>query len=147
MAQEFLKEFCPPLPNYISPTLLPPETTSHRIPMAQITEEEITRVVFSTAPLKGLGPDIIPAMVWQNLCPTLKDVVFWLFTTSIQLGIMPDRWKTARIISLRKPQKEDYMIPWLIPPNFVIVYPRKNARSSHSSKTGLFIRHLLFTPI
>ncbi len=63
MAQEFLKEFFPPLPNYISPTPPPPETTSHQIAMAQITEEIITRAVFLTAPLKGLGPDTILAMV------------------------------------------------------------------------------------
>ena len=79
--------------------------------MAQITEEEITRAVFLTAPLKEPGPDTVPAMVWQKLWLTLKDVVFKLFTASIQLGIMSDQWKTARIFPLRKPQKEDYMIP------------------------------------
>ena len=67
MAQEFLNEFFPPLPNYISPTPLPPKTTSHQILMAQITEEEITRAVFLTATLKRPGPDTIPAMLWQKL--------------------------------------------------------------------------------
>ncbi len=125
MAQEFLKEFFPPLPNYISPTPLPPETTSHQIPMAQIIKEEITRAVFLTAPLKGPGPDTISAMVLQKLWPILKDVVFRLFTASIQLVIMPDQWKTARIIPLKKSQKEDYMIPGSYRPILLLFTLRK----------------------
>ncbi len=34
-----------------------------------------------------------------------------LFLTSIDLGIMPDQWKTTKIVPLRKPQKDDYTIP------------------------------------
>lgn len=64
-----------------------------------------------STPLKGAGPDTIPAMVWQKLWPTIKDTVICLFITSIELSIMPDQWKTAKIIPLRKPQKEDYTTP------------------------------------
>ena len=111
MAQVLLKEFFPPLPEYPLSTPLSPQSTIHQLPMVPITEDEITKAVFSASPLKGPGPDTIPALVWQILWPTVKDTVSRLFTASIECGIMPDQWKTARIISLRKPQKEDYSIP------------------------------------
>lgn len=79
--------------------------------MPPISTEEIAKAVFSTSPLKAAGPDTIPALVWQKLWPVIKGVVTRLFTTSVQLGIMPDQWKTAKIIPLRKPQKEDYTLP------------------------------------
>lgn len=111
MAQVFLREFFPPLPKYTSPAPLFHESTIHQLPMVPITEDEITRAVFSATPLKGPGPDTIPALVWQKLWPTVKNTVSRLFTALVECGIMPDQWKTARIIPLRKPQKEDYSVP------------------------------------
>lgn len=109
MAQVFLKEFFPPLPEYPLSTSLSPESTIHQLTMVPITEDEITKAVFSTSLLKGPGPDTIPALVWRKLWPTVKDTVSRIFTASIEYSIMPDQWKTARIIPLIKPQKEDYL--------------------------------------
>lgn len=58
--------------------------------MAPISLEEITRVIFSAAPLKGAGPNTIPALVWQKIWPIAKHVIVRLFTTSIELGVMLD---------------------------------------------------------
>lgn len=79
--------------------------------MPPISTEEIAKAVFSTSPLKAAGSDTILALVWQKLWPVIKGVVTRLFITSVQLGIMSDQWKTAKIIPLRKPQKEDYTLP------------------------------------
>ena len=88
--QGFLTKFFPPLPEYMPPVPVSPEISTHQLPMTLITEEEVTKAVFSAAPLKGAGPDTISAIVWQKLWPTIKDSVIRLFITSIELSIMPD---------------------------------------------------------
>ena len=37
--------------------------------------------------------------------------MFWLYTTSLDLGHTPIAWKTARIVTLRKLGKADYTVP------------------------------------
>jgi hypothetical protein len=37
--------------------------------------------------------------------------MLWLYNTSLELGHIPQRWKTARIVTLRKPGKADYTLP------------------------------------
>lgn len=110
IAQSFLSEFFPPLPIYSAPLQNYSAPLNNQLPMARITPEEISKAVFSAASFKGAGPDAIPAVVWQKIWPTAKDVIVCLFTTLIKLGTMPDQWKTAKIIPLRKPQKEDYTL-------------------------------------
>lgn len=55
----------------------------------------------------------------------MKDTVSRLFTASIEYGIMPDQWKTAMIIPLIKPQKEDYFIPGTYSPILLLSTLRK----------------------
>lgn len=76
--------------------------------MVPISFNEVAKAVFSAAPLKGAGPNSAPAIVWQKLWPTIKNVVVNLFMALVGLGVMPEQWKTGRIIPLRKPQKPDY---------------------------------------
>ena len=111
IAQGFLSEFFPPLPDYPESLTSSAEAHRNQLPMAPITPEEIFKAIFSAAPLKGAGPDTIPALVWQKIWPTAKHVIVRLFTMSIELGVMPDQWKTAKIIPLRMPQKDDYTLP------------------------------------
>lgn len=79
--------------------------------MPPILTKEIGKAVFSILLLKAIGSDTIFALVWQKLLPIIKGVVSHLFTISVQLEIMPDQYKTAEIISLKKLQKEDYTLP------------------------------------
>ena len=95
----------PPLQSYPPVTAFSSDTHFHQLPMMPISREDIAKAVFSVSPLKGVGPDSIPAMIWQKLWPIIQDEVVSLFTASVKLGVIPEQWKTARIIPLRKPQK------------------------------------------
>lgn len=66
IAQSFLKEFFSPLPTYPSLPPLPVTTSKNQLPMAPLTLEEVTQAVFSASPLKSLGPNTIPVLVWQK---------------------------------------------------------------------------------
>ena len=35
----------------------------------------------------------------------------WLYSNSLDLGRVPKEWKTARIVTIRKPGKADYTVP------------------------------------
>lgn len=37
--------------------------------------------------------------------------MLWFYNTSLELSHIPQRWKTARIVTLRKPSKADYTLP------------------------------------
>lgn len=88
MAQVLLKEFFPPLPEYPLSTPLSPQSTIHQLPMVPITEDEITKAVFSASPLKGPGPDTIPALVWQILWPTVMDTVAARESTTYKVPVL-----------------------------------------------------------
>ena len=47
----------------------------------------------------------------RELWPVVGDHVLWLYNTSLELQHTPRQWKTARIVTLRKPGKADYTIP------------------------------------
>ena len=49
--------------------------------------------------------------VRQNLWPYISVAVTRTFTASLNLGHYPQRWKTAKIVVLRKPGKADYTVP------------------------------------
>ena len=49
-------------------------------------------------------------MVWKQLWPVVKERVLHLFHTSLGEGRLPDQWRTAKIIPLKKPGKADYRI-------------------------------------
>jgi hypothetical protein len=47
------------------------------------------------------------AMVWKQIWPVAKWRVLRLFQASFESGQLPDQWRTAKIIPLRKPNKGD----------------------------------------
>src|SRR5437667_8297804 len=73
-------------------------------------KEEVQRAVFDAKPMKAPGPDTLPALVWQKLWLVVQDYVFTLFNTSLRTGVLPNRWKTAKIIPLRKHDKPNYTV-------------------------------------
>ena len=74
IAQGFFSKFFPPLPDYSA--LLPNSAEAYRnqLPMAPIAPEEITKAIFSAAPLKGGGPDTIPALVLHPIRGSLSSM-------------------------------------------------------------------------
>jgi hypothetical protein len=62
--------------------------------------EEVERKVFATSSLKAPGDDGLPAMVWKQIWPVVKEKVLHLFQTSLAAGILPTQWKEAKVIPL-----------------------------------------------
>jgi len=76
--------------------------------MPRLTMEEVKRRVFAAKPWKAPGDDGLPAMVWRQIWPVVKDRVLLLFQTSLDNGELPAQWRKAKIIPLKKPNKGDY---------------------------------------
>jgi hypothetical protein len=69
--------------------------------MPELTVEEIECCLMKTKPWKAAGSD---RQVW----PYMKESVRRLFQTFLDTGTLPQQWRTATIISLKKPNKDDY---------------------------------------
>ena len=83
----------------------------NQLPWTELTKEEIHEALLRAKPFKAAGPDGLSTVVWQKLWPAVGDCVFQLFKASIQTGYLPQQWKIARIVPLRKPNKPDYSQP------------------------------------
>jgi hypothetical protein len=105
-ADELLATFFPPLP----PIIVEEGTRPQREPvyMPCLEAEEIERCIFAAKPWKAAGEDGLPTIVWRQIWPAVKDRILTLFRTSIETGQIPVQWKTAKIVPLRKPNKDDY---------------------------------------
>ncbi|KAM6505284.1 hypothetical protein FSOLCH5_15485 [Fusarium solani] len=76
--------------------------------MPNLTMGEVEEKVMEAKAWKAPGQDGLPAMVWKQLWPVVKERVLHLFRTSLDDGQLPDQWRTAKIIPLKKPGKDDY---------------------------------------
>ena len=107
-AQAFLETFFPEMdePHEGQSTQTPLE-----LPWQPVTELEIQRSLRATKGSTAPGEDGLPTLVWKHLWKTLKKLIARIFTASINLGYHPKRWRSARIVVLRKPGKPDYSVP------------------------------------
>lgn len=76
--------------------------------MPKLTEEEIESCLMKTKPWKAAGEDGLPAGVWRQVWPVVKESVRHLFQTFLDSGILPWQWKVAKIVPLKKANKDDY---------------------------------------
>ena len=74
---------------------------------ALITAMEVERVVQSTEPSKALGPGELSPLMLKHLGPKAHSNIAGMFQTSLNTGLIPSIWKTARIIPLLKSAKSD----------------------------------------
>ena len=79
-----------------------------RIQTSMLTTEEVKAAIMQAKPDKAPGRDEITFRVWQELWPVVKDMVVRLYRASLELRYVPETWRTAKIVVLRKPNKPDY---------------------------------------
>ena len=108
IASGLMNEFFPDPPLREVGTRQTSGPSSPQLEQVSLTEEEVKRAIFKAKPWKAPGVDGFPAAVWRELWPVLKDHITGLFRRSIDEGRVPKAWKTAKIITLRKPGKTDY---------------------------------------
>lgn len=76
-----------------------------------LTRQEVEQAIFKSSPDKSLGSDDITFCVWRELWLAVGDHILWLYSNSLDLGHVPKGWKTARIVTIRKPGKADFTVP------------------------------------
>ena len=76
--------------------------------MPELTVEEIERCLMKAKPWKAAGEDGLPAGVWRQIWPVVGESVRQLFQTSLNTRALPRQWRVAKIIPLKKPNKDDY---------------------------------------
>ena len=79
-----------------------------QLPWEPLTMHEVKDAVFRAQAYKAPGLDDIPTIVWKELWPILRQRIFLLSEASLRTGIIPQAWKQAKIIPLRKPDKPNY---------------------------------------
>ncbi|RKK72079.1 hypothetical protein BFJ71_g17544 [Fusarium oxysporum] len=107
-AEELLGVFFPPLPENIEDEGLRPRR--REVAMPNLTVEEVEENAMEATGWMTPGEDGLPAMVWKQLWPLVTERVIQLFHTLLSEGQLPDQWRSAKIIPLKKPEKDDYSI-------------------------------------
>ncbi|OQD68712.1 hypothetical protein PENANT_c297G01221, partial [Penicillium antarcticum] len=107
-AEELLSKFFPPLPDNIEDEGARPQREP--VEMPAINLEEVERQLLAAKSWKAPGEDGLPAIVWKMTWPTVKYRVLELFQASLAEGSLPRQWRHAKIIPLKKPNKENYTI-------------------------------------
>ena len=107
-AEQLLATFFPALPETIEDEGERPQRQP--VSMPALSAEEIESCLMKTKPWKTAGEDGLPAGVWRQIWPVVSESVRHLFQTSLDTGVIPQQWRVAKIIPLKKPNKGDYTL-------------------------------------
>lgn len=110
-AAVLLQAFFPPQPESEDRSPDREETLVPAQPYKRITEAEVRTATFRSNPKKAPGPDNIPFLIWQKVWEEAKGSIMALYRASLRLSHLPNGWRTARVVPLRKLGKPDYTIP------------------------------------
>lgn len=73
--------------------------------------QDIETAVLATNPDRAAGRDGLTTRVWKETWPVLQHQIHQLFSQSFKQGRLPAHWEIAKIIPLKKGNKDDYTIP------------------------------------
>ena len=144
IARCLLREFFQPPPDVIEGRS--EETPEHDLPMEPLTEAEAQRAVFAAHPYKAPGPGDLPAAVWQELWPVLRSHITALFRLSLETATVPQSWKLAKIVPLRKPNKSDYTLAKAYRPIYLLATLGKNLEAVVAEGFRIWLRHTICCP-
>lgn len=107
-AQAFMDSFFPTMAPAQREHLAQPPA---ELPWQPISEAEVYRSLKAAKASTAPGEDGLPMLIWKRLWRHLGNLITRIFAASIDLGYHPQRWRSARIVVLRKPGKPDYSLP------------------------------------
>ena len=105
ISEALLESFFPPPPEHEEPEQ-DVEAAFTQLPFEPITEEEVKAAVFRAKPMKAPGMDGLPVLVWHEVWPILANHITLLFKKSVTQAKVPEAWKTAKIIPLKKADRD-----------------------------------------
>jgi hypothetical protein len=110
IAKELLHSFFPepPIPQRPERTR---DAVADRIFDKKLTIDETKKALFSASPNKAAASDGLTIRVWREVWPALQQQFYTLFATSLRQGKLPLQWKVAKIVPLKKGNKDDYTLP------------------------------------
>ena len=110
IAKELLHSFFPepPIPQRSEHTR---DNVADQLFGKALTIDEIEKGLFSASPDKAAGSDGLTIRVWREVWPVLQQQIYTLFSTSLRQGKLPLQWKVAKIVPLKKGNKDDYTLP------------------------------------
>ena len=73
-----------------------------------LTELKIGEAFRSFGSFKAAGPDGLQPLVLKNLGPTMRNRLLDIYKASLLLRHVPSIWRSANVIFLPKPGKDDY---------------------------------------
>ena len=110
IAKELLHSFFPEPPTPQRPEHTG-DTVVDQLFSKALTIDEIEKALFSANPDKAAGSDGLTIRVWREVWPVLQQQIYTLFSTSLRQGKLPLQWKVAKIVPLKKGNKDDYTLP------------------------------------
>jgi len=142
-AQAFMDSFFPSMASAQeeAPARAPTEIRWH-----PISEIEIYRSLRAAKGTTAPGEDGLPTLIWKRLWKYLGNIITRIFTSSIELGYHPRRWRSARIIVLRKPGKPDYSLPGAYRPISLLNTLGKLLEAVMARRLSFFAEHYGLLP-
>lgn len=109
IAKELIKTFFPE-PQTPEPVMDQPRSRGEQFHHQKVTTDEIEQASFAANPDKAPGRDGLTIRVWREVWPVLQQQICQLFSMSLNHGRLPDQWKIAKIIPLKKGGKDDWTL-------------------------------------
>lgn len=112
----------------------------------ELTMHEIETAIFKSSQDKAPGPDEITFRAWREIWPVVGPHLLKLYKASLELGYVPNSWKTVKIVVLRKPGKADYTKPKAYRPISLIPTISKGLEAVVAARLSYIVEHYKLLP-